>query len=164
MKSVITAAVLATVAATASFAHSPDNVYASPELATLAQTGWADDFAAANGGLAFDETGGMPGMFTYDTPIDLSAARALLEANEFLAPHFAILPDGSIWVMVAPHLVYADGESYVDADGQIDVASGLTLMKGAGPDDNFIVIKADGSADRYDYSDDVATVPYGQVR
>ena len=155
MKSIITAAVLATVAATSAFAHSSDNVYASPELATLAKTGWADDFAAANGGLAFDETGGMPGMFTYATPTDLSSARALLNHtlslgkgySEFLAPHFAILPDGSIWVMVAPHLL-VDGE----------------LVKGIGPNDNFIVIKADGSAKRFDYSDDVATVPYGQVR
>ena len=84
----------------------------------------------------FGEVCGMPGMFFYDAPVDLSAARELLNPMEFLAPHFAILPDGSVWVMVAPHLI---------VDGAV--------IKKIGPDDHFIVIR-DGKAERFDYSTD----------
>ena len=135
MKKLIAAAALA--ATGTAFAATPAP---SEGLYVLATTGWADLYAAETGGLAFDKTGGEPGMFTYDVPVDLSAARAILGEGEFLAPHFHIsLEDKSVTVMVAPHLL-VDGE----------VKKGANEFK-----DNFIVISG-GEAVRYDYSDDVA--------
>lgn len=114
----------------------------SDGLKTLAETGWADDYAAEVGGTAYDEIGGSPLMFDYavDTPWQATAME-LLGEGEFLAPHFADV-NGIIVLMVAPHL-FVDGE----------------LMKGANPQkDNFIVVYQNGSAERFDYSDDVANL------
>ena len=110
----------------------------SDGLFTLATTGWADEYAAEIGGTAYDKTGGMPGMFTYEVDTDLSAARAKLKEGEFLAPHFALSSDGTVTVMVAPHLL-VNGEVMAKANVQ---------------QDNFIVIFPNGKAARYDYSDD----------
>lgn len=64
-----------------------------------------------------------------------------LEMNEFLAPHWLHGYDNKIYIMVAPHLKI-DGE----------------VVKGAGPDDNFIVVKynkkGEWEAERFDYSED----------
>ena len=126
----------------AALALSVGTVAPSTGLHTLATTGWADDYAAEIGGKAYDETGGSPAMFTYavETPWQ-EAAMAELNEGEFLAPHFAITNGGSVVVMIAPHL-FVDGE----------------LMKGAGPDDNFITIDSAGNTERYDYSRDVAKI------
>lgn len=133
MKTLITAIALS-LSTTAAFA-APS---ASDGLFELATTGWADNYASEVSGLAFDETGGAPGEFTYAVPVDLSMARDLLNDAEFLAPHFAISPNGDITVMVAPHLLTAKG-----------------VMKGANKNkDHFIVISG-GSAERFDYSEDI---------
>ena len=135
----IMSTVIAAIAA-ASFFGTPASAaapVASEGLFTLATTGWADDYAGEVNGLAFDETGGKPGAFEYATPTDLSVAKTLLGEGEFLAPHFAISPNGDITIMVAPHL-FANGE----------------LMKGANVNkDHFIVISG-GEAERFDYSED----------
>ena len=142
MKSFVIAA-LAAVVSTAAVAEDmmmkPPAPMGSEGLYVLATTGWANLYAKETGGLAFDETGGMPGFFTYDVPVDLSAARALLGEGEFLAPHFHIsTEDKSVTIMVAPHLL---------VDGKV--------VKGANPNkDNFIVISG-AEAARYDYSEEV---------
>jgi len=135
MKNIVLAAVAATLMSTAAFAApAPSN-----GLFTLATTGWADEYAGEIGGLAFDETGGKPGMFTYAVDVDLSPARALMGEGEFLAPHFSIAPNGDVTVMVAPHL-FLDG----------------MLMKGANVNKDHFVVISGGVAERFDYSADVA--------
>ena len=70
----------------------------------------------------------------------VAEAEELLERNEFLAPHWLHGYDNKIYIMVAPHLK-VDGE----------------VVKGAGPDDNFIVVKykkGEWKAKRFDYSED----------
>ena len=152
MKTFISTVVAATVLA--------GSVMAAPlgtsGLQTLAQTGWADAFAAEGFGTAYDETGGKPGMFTYaiDNEAALAAARELLGEGEFLAPHFLKSWTGRTYVMVAPHLLVKDGVSYVDANGFIDVANGDTVLKGANVNkDHYIIVDADGSAVRNDFSE-----------
>ncbi len=137
MKTLISAVVIALATTTGAMAH--EAPAASDGLFTLATTGWADDYAAEEAGMAFDKTGGGHEMFTYDveTPWQFTAM-AYLEPGEFLAPHFAMV-NGDVVIMVAPHLVGSMG-----------------VVKGAGQPDNFIVVRADGSSDRYDYSVDVA--------
>ena len=113
---------------------------ASDGLQKLATTGYADEYAKEIGGMSYDKTGGSPAMFTYDidTPWQ-TAAMAMLNQGEFLAPHFAKAQNGIVVVMVAPHLL-KDGE----------------VVKMAGPDDNFIIVYPGGQAYRYDYSKDVS--------
>ncbi len=109
-------------------------------LFTLATTGWADDYAAEGYGKAFDKTGGMPGLFTYDVDSSmLEKARMLLGEGEFLAPHFLKGFDGKVTIMVAPHLL---------VDGM--VVHGGNMNK-----DHFIVVNVDGDATRFDYSEDI---------
>ena len=106
MKTIMLAAVAATIASTAAFATTP---MPTPGLKVLAETGWADDRAAEGFGTAYDKTGGMPGAFTYmgtDAMVPgYAAATALLMEGEFLAPHYIQNHDGSVDVMVAPHLL-----------------------------------------------------------
>lgn len=133
MKTIISAIALATISATTAMAAP----VASDGLFTLATTGWADDYAAEVGGLAFDEVGGKPGKFEYTVDVNLDPARALMGAGEFLAPHFSISPNGDVTVMVAPHL-FLDGE----------------LMKGANVNKDHFVVISGGEATRYDYSEE----------
>ncbi len=131
-KLLATAAVLA-VSASAAFA--------APTLGTnglhvLANTGWADTYAAEGFGKAYDKTGGMPGMFTYDVDSSmLVEARKLLGDNEFLAPHFLKGWDGSVTIMVAPHTL----------------VDGMVVHGGNVNKDHFIVVK-DGMAERFSFS------------
>ena len=145
MKTLITAA---TIAFTSTTAFAAD-LTPGEGLKTLAETGWADKYAAVTGSLAFDETGGNPfSGFTYAVPVDLSAADEVLGKGEFLAPHIAITPEGDIVVMVAPHLVEF---GWNPASNEDDM-----LIKGANANkDNFVVI-SNGVATRYDYSEDIA--------
>ena len=91
------------------------------------------------GGSSYHKTGGNPVTFTYavETPW-MDTAKSLLKTSEFLAPHFWVAPSGHVYVMVAPHLL---------VDGKV--------MKGAGPDDNFIIVAGD-AVKRFDYSMDVS--------
>ncbi len=134
MKTFISTIAIAMIAAGSAMAGAPTTPSAG--LKTLATTGWADDYANANGGVAYDKTGGGHEMFTYDvaTPWQFTAM-SYLNPGEFLAPHFAVV-DGDVVIMVAPHLVGSMG-----------------VVKGAGNPDSFIVVRADGSSDRFDYSD-----------
>ena len=66
-----------------------------------------------------------------------AAATALLMEGEFLAPHYIDNWDGSVDVMVAPHLL---------KDGMV--------MKGANVNkDHFIRVDKDGVAMRYSFSE-----------
>ena len=82
MKTLLTTVAAAAMLATSAMA----TVMPSTGLHTLATTGWADEFAMETGGMAFDHTGGVPGMFTYTLPegvsVDLSVARGLLSEGE----------------------------------------------------------------------------------
>ncbi len=130
---------------------------ASDGLHTLANTGWADEYSMEGYGVAYDKTGGMPGMFTYtvgnnmdsvalngfDSDIvemQLAAARVLLGDAEFLAPHFLKGYDGSLVIMVAPHTL----------------VDGMVVHGGNVHKDHFVVVDKDGNATRYDYSVDIA--------
>ncbi len=137
-------------------------VNGTPGLHKLATTGWADDKTTMDGvgyaeegyGVGFDKTGGMPGAFTYTignnvdsvelndfdkniVEMQLSQARALLGANEFLAPHFLKAWDGSMVIMVAPHTL----------------VDGMVVHGGNVDKDHFIVVTKDGIATRADFSD-----------
>ena len=125
----LTATAIAIMTATTAFSGA---LQPSSGLKALAEGGFGERYAEEIGGLAFNSTGGGAGFFTYDIPIDLSAARELLEENEFLAPHFAVGPSGHVYTMIAPSLL----------DGR------------RGPPDHFIVITPEG-AERYDYSKDI---------
>ena len=121
--------------------------YNTDGLYVLATTGWADDRASEGYGIAYDKTGGKPGAFTYmDSDMMVpgyDAAVKLLAKGEFLAPHYIDNWDGSIDIMVAPHLL-ADGE----------------VMHGANVFKNHIIrVMADGSAQRFEVEDGGKVVP-----
>ena len=127
------------IAATLIAAPAMATPFATDGLKVLAETGWADDRAAEGYGIAYDKDGGVPGAFTYSGAMvpGYAAATALLMEGEFLAPHYIDNWDGSVDVMVAPHLL---------KDGMV--------MKGANVNkDHFIRVDKDGVAMRYSFSE-----------
>lgn len=141
------ASLIASFASAAMFAEGGNRLVApqnSPGLKILATTGNPDQRAAEGYGRSFHHTGGSPVEFTYaiKTPW-MDAAKEVLRDGEFLAPHFIWNNDGSITLMIAPHL-FVDGK----------------LLKGQGQPDNFVHITVDGVAYRYDYSETFETLAY----
>lgn len=137
IKTLLTTTAIVLVTTAASFAAP----MGSAALKTLATTGASGDYASEIGGSSYDKIGGNPTGWDFGA-INITLPSDALIANEFFAPHVAVAQDGTVTVMVAPHL-FVGGE----------------VVHGAGPNDSFVVVAADGSYERFDYSDDIAMAP-----